>query len=268
MTTETQADIKSIAKPGLTKIGAEPEPLRAWRVRTLENLGWKVIVLVALMSGLGCNSCFQCSPLWQIPTFPRMGIFRKPLPEPFFETHKYSLFVAPDFIDKSPRRVLIVPTGTESGRYQVPIHFAETLAGAVRAAGVAEVVFPPQLNCLMSVDRLLTGQFDEWEIASLARDWECDGIMFVRVNHLQSFAPLKVSVTAALVDANESMVVFAIDGNWDTTDAEIKCGFEHFVKQSSLDASDSELRLQQHAPSRLLAYVAQQMTSAWQQALN
>lgn len=261
-------NIKCLPSHGSMQPKIGREALRTGQVRLSAGPRWIIVVLMLMISGQGCSSCYQCPPVWQLPTIPRMGIFRKPLPEPFFEVHKYSLFVAPDFVDRAPRRVLIVPTGTESGRYQVPIHFAESLAGAVRAAGVAEVVFPPQLDCQMSVDRLLTGQFDEWEITNLARDWQCDGVMFVRVNQIQSFAPLKASVTAALVDANESVVAFAIDGNWDTTDPEIRNGFEHFVKQSSLDASDSERRLQHQAPSRLFAYVAQQMTSAWQQALN
>ncbi len=222
------------------------------------------IAVAGLMSG--CNACYQCGPAWALPSIPPLGIFRKPPPQPFFDPQNYSLFVAPDFASIAPQRVLIVPTGTESGRYQIPIHFAEALAGAIRSAGVAEVVFPPQMECLMTVDRLLTGQFDERDIASLSRNWQCDGILFVRVNQLQAYAPLKASVTAALVDARESVVVFAIDGNWDTSDSEIRAGFEHFVKQGSLDVSDSEMRLQRQAPSRLMAYVAYQLTSAWQTA--
>jgi hypothetical protein len=214
----------------------------------------------------GCHPCSQRSHSVAWPTVPRLGIFRKPLPPPFVELQKFSLFVAPEFSARSPRRVLLVPTGTESGRYQVPSHFAEALAGAIRAAGVAEVVFPPQLDCLMTVDRLLTGQFDEADIVLLANTWQCDGIMFVRVNQVQSFSPLKASVTAALVDANESMVVFAVDGNWDTTDPEIRTGFEHFLKLTAFECSAADLRLQAQSPSRLFAYVAQQITTAWQQA--
>jgi len=197
-----------------------------------------------------------------------MGIFRKPPPIPFVDPQKYSLFVSPDFSVVAPKRVLIVPTGTESGRYQLPVQFGEALAGAIRSSGVAEVVFPPQIDCRMSIDRLLAGQFDDRDIVMLSENWQCDGILFVRVNQFQAFKPLKASVTAALVDANESMVIFAIDGNWDTNDPEIKAGFEHYVKRSTSDISETESRLQFRAPSRLLAYVAFQMTGAWQRALD
>lgn len=217
--------------------------------------------IILITSGCHWNYCGP--PSLTIPTIPRLGIFRKPLPEPFVESHKYSLFVAPNFQTDCPKRVLLVPTGTESGRYQVPSHFAEALAGAMRAGGVAEVVFPPQLDCLMSVDRLLTGQFEEADIVHLANAWQCDGVMFIRVNQIQSYAPLKASVTVALVDANESMVVFAVDGNWDTADPDIRAGFENFLKWSVVECSESELRLQSQSPGRFFAYIAQQITAAW-----
>ncbi len=226
--------------------------------------------LLILMTSSGCQRfCWPaCAPL-QAP-FPAfgtgLGLFAKPVPPPFVEPRKYSLFVSPEFPHYGPQRVLIVPTGTESGRYQTPIHFAESLSASLRSCGVAEVIFPPQLDCTMTVDRLLTGQFSEWEIAALSRAWHCDAILFVRVNQFQGFAPLKASVTAALVDANESMVVFAVDGNWDTSDPDIRSGFEHFVTNSAYDASESELKLQFQSPNRLFAYIGHQITDAWQRA--
>lgn len=194
-------------------------------------------------------------------------MFSKPAPEPFFEPFRYSLYTAPDFRENAPLRVLIVPTGTESGRYQVPVHFAEALAGAIRAEGLAEVVFPPEIACAISVDRILSGQFDEFEIVQLTKAWHCDAVLFIRVNHLQSYAPLKASVTAALVDGNESIVTFAVDGNWDTTDPDILKGFNHFLKRGAAGASESELSLQMQSPSRMYAFVAWQIANAWKRSI-
>jgi len=195
------------------------------------------------------------------------SFWRKPGPEPFYEPFKYSLYASPQLSEHSPHRILLVPTGTENGRYQAPVQFAEALAGAIRAAGLAEVVFPPEISCSMTVDRILSGQFDEAEIVSLIKAWHCDAVMFVRVNHLQAYAPLKTSVTAALVDGNESVVIFAVDGNWDNTDPDINKGFKHFLKRGGADHSESELGLQLQSPSRMFAFVAWQISNAWERSV-
>lgn len=227
---------------------------------------WLIICLIACSFSLSFSGCGYWGACGRPIYNPFGWMFSKPAPEPFFEPFKYSLYSAPDFNTNPPLRVLIVPTGTESGRYQVPVQFAEALAGAIRAEGLAEVVFPPEIVCTMSVDRILSGQFDEFEIVNLTKAWHCDAVMFIRVNQLQAFAPLKTSVTAALVDSNESVVTFALDGNWDTTDPEILKGFKHYLKRGAVGASESELNLQLQSPSRMYAFVAWQIANAWKRS--
>lgn len=235
--------------------------LRSLRGRStgLLWLSWFSIVITSV----GCHS-FCCPTL---PHIPRLGIFRKPIPAPFFEAHKYSLFTSPQLTELPPRRVVIVPTGTELGRYQAPAHFAESLAAAMRAEGVCEVVSPPQAQCNTTVDGILTGQFDERELIDLARTWHCDAVMFVRVNQFQGHTPLRASVTAALVDANESKVIFAVDGIWDVGDPETRAGFEHFVVNRLNDCPETALKIELQSPNNLFGFVAYQMTTAWKQAI-
>ncbi len=226
------------------------------------GLLWLSLISVVIVS-VGCHSF--CYPA--LPEIPRLGIFRKPIPAPFFEAQKYSLFTSPQLTELPPRRVVIVPTGTEAGRYQAPALFAEALAAAMRAAGICEVVAPPLAQCNMTVDAILTGRFDERELVDLVRTWNCDAVMFVRVNQFQGHSPLRASVTAALVSANESEVIFAVDGHWDVGDPETRAGFEHFVANRLNNSPETALQIELQSPNNLFGFVAYQMTNAWKQAI-
>ncbi|HMP80856.1 MAG TPA: hypothetical protein PKD54_15480, partial [Pirellulaceae bacterium] len=96
--------------------------------------------------------------------------------------------------------------------------------------------------------------------------WRGDSILFIRVNQLRSFAPLCASVTAVLVDVNESVVVFAVDGHWDVSDPDIRAGFEHFLKNRTHGQAPSQEKLRERSPNQLFAYIAHQITCAWSEA--
>jgi len=217
-------------------------------------------LIIVFMSGCQhfCRSQFSCGPVCSRVLSP----FFKWAPPPFIEAHKYSLFASPRLAQSPPRRIVLVPTGMQQGQYDPPSQFADELAAEIRAAGVCEVVLPQRVSCNCTVDGILAGQFDEREIARLARTWNCDAVMFVRVNQFQGHPPLQSSITAVLVDAEESVVIFAIDGNWNTADPEIKLGFENFVAERTIDVPPSSRAVYLQSPSNLFAYVAQQMTSA------
>ncbi len=126
--------------------------------------------------------------------------------------------------------------------------------------GIFEVVEPQHVQCKSTVDGILAGRFDEREMVELARAYSCDAVLFVRVNQLQGHWPLKASVTAAMVDANEAVVVFAIDGNWNTADRDIRGSYERFVDSRTGDESHSVKQIYLKSPTNLMAYVAHQMT--------
>ncbi len=173
---------------------------------------------------------------------------------------KFSSFVSPRFTAQPPRRVVIVPTGNSSGRFNAPKKFSSALAAEIRMGGIFEVVEPQHVQCKSTVDGILAGRFDEREMVELARTYSCDAVMFVRVNQLQGHWPLKASVTAAMVDANEAVVVFAIDGNWNTADRDIRGSYERFVDARTGDESHSAKRIHLKSPTNLMAFVAHQMT--------
>ncbi|MEQ1904035.1 MAG: hypothetical protein ABL888_07635 [Pirellulaceae bacterium] len=197
---------------------------------------------------------------------PRLGIVRKARSQQFCEARKYSLFVAPDFSQVAPRRVVIIPTGMEAGGFQAPFKFAEILADSIRGCGLCEVFVPNSVDCRLNIDHLLAGQFEERDISRLAHDYQCDAVLFLRVNSLKAFPPLQTSITTALVDANESVVVFAMDGNWDINDREIRESFEQFNSVANPNQNESEFALQMRSPNRLFHFVAHQTTQAWQEA--
>jgi hypothetical protein len=174
--------------------------------------------------------------------------------------------VAPDFSQVAPRRVVIIPTGTEAGGFQAPFKYAEILADSIRGSGLCEVFVPKSVDCRLNIDHLLAGQFEERDIAALAHEYQCDAVLFLRVNSLKAFPPLQTSITTALVDANESVVIFAMDGNWNTNDQEIRDSFAAFNSLANPNQTESESALQARSPNRLFNYVAHQTTQAWQEA--
>jgi hypothetical protein len=157
---------------------------------------------------------------------------------------------------------LLVPSGIEVGTYDAPARFADALAAQLRLAGLFEVVAPEGLRCATTVDAILKGRFDEREMLSLAQTYHCDAVMFLRVNQFQAHWPLQASVTAALVDVNESVVIFAADGNWDTAVPEIKTAFSNFVYRRTTDAHFSARDIQLESPRNLFAFIAARLAAA------
>ena len=232
-----------------------------------KTLAFYAMATVCLFTvSTGCQSF--CLPDWRtkFAELPRLAIVRKPRSQPFCEARKYSLFVAPDFSQVAPRRVVIIPTGTDAGGFQAPQKYAEILADSMRSCGLCEVFVPKSVDCRLNIDHLLAGQFGEHDIAGLAGKYQCDAVLFLRVNSLKAFSPLQTSITTALVDANESVVIFAMDGNWDMNDREIHETFAHFQSSTNPNMNVSESAMNMRSPSRLFHFVAYQTTQAWQEA--
>lgn len=174
---------------------------------------------------------------------------------------KFSSFVSHKFKQQPPRRVALIPTRLGVGRYDASTKFIESLAAEIRLSGVFEVVKPEQVQCRATVDEILTGRFDEREIAEIARRYHCDAIMLVRLNEFQGHWPLKASITAAMVDANESIVTFSVDGNWDTSDPQIHQGYRSFVCSKTRDVPEEACLIHMQSPANLFAYAARQITN-------
>jgi len=174
---------------------------------------------------------------------------------------KFSSYVSPRFVQRPPIRVALIPTNLSSGNYDASTKFLNALAGEIRLAGLFEVIQPRQFHCKTTVDEILMGRFDEREITRLARTYHCDAIMLVRMNQFQGHWPLKTGITAAMVDANESIVIFSVDGNWDTADPEIQQSYRWFVNQRTTDVPAPAREIYLQSPENLFAFVANQITT-------
>lgn len=173
---------------------------------------------------------------------------------------KFSSFVSQRFAQQPPRRVALIPTRLGAGSYDASTKFIDSLAAEIRLAGVFEVIRPEQLQCKTTLDEILTGRFDEREIAGIVRAYHCDAVMLVRLNQFQGHWPLQASITAAMVDANESIVIFSVDGNWDTSDPQIHQGYQSFVASKTTDVPEEACLIYMQSPTNLFAYAARQIT--------
>ena len=117
---------------------------------------------------------------------------------------------------------------------------------------------------LIHSDNILQGQFDEREIARLARQFNVDAIALVKVNELRAHSPMRASITMAIVNSNESMVTFAVDGTWDTTRPATQSEFRRYVCDScNLPSNSNESQsIYLQSPTRFLAFIASQITNA------
>lgn len=176
----------------------------------------------------------------------------------------YSLFVGPQFASNRPRRVLILESGQTPGKYLETQNLITELSSQLRQAGIFEVVAPPGERLFVHSDNILQGQFDEREIARLSRQYNADAIALVRINEFRAFSPMRASVTMAIVDSNDSVVTFAIDGTWDTTRPATHNEFRRYVCTScNLPSNSKETQsIYLQSPTRLLAFTASQIIEA------
>ncbi len=174
------------------------------------------------------------------------------------------MFVSPLFVSHRPRRVLILESGQTPGQYQETQNLITEFASQLRRTGIFEVVAPPGERLFVHSDNILQGQFDEREIARLSRQYNADSIALVRINEFRAYSPMRASVTMAIVDSNDSVATFAIDGTWDTTRPATQSEFRRYVCTScNLPANSDETQsIYLQSPTRLLAFVGSQMIDA------
>ena len=158
--------------------------------------------------------------------------------------------------------------GRTPGNYDETQKLISLLASKIRAAGAFEIIVPPNERLHLDFDDILKGRFEgRGEIAGLARRYNADAIGLVRVNDFRAYAPMRTSVTMAIVDSAETIVTFAVDGSWDTADPGVNRQFQHYVKIHSqgnpLSTQIPSLQLQ--SPESLFGFVASQMDQCFNQ---
>lgn len=215
--------------------------------------GWRILLVIALLLPTGCQ---------------RLALFRQPVCDTTNkEFVKYSQYASPLLAQRPPHRVLVVPSGSGHQSFEARDQLIDNLAAEIRLNGLFEVVSLPRGTCDTSVDAVLRGTFDERELLRLARQYNVDSILLVQLNQLQTQWPTHLQASVVLIDVYDSVVTFAVDGNWNTAERNIGRSYETFVRRRHSDLPEYLLKPQLHAPSNLSSYAAWQTAGALRIAL-
>ena len=235
-----------------------------FNIRAVGSLTAIACWLGLFLVGTGCQHTTTYSPSFLHRLF---GHVHRVESTPVHSPPTYSLFVSPIFKSNTPRRVLMLESGPAPGNYEASQKMIVDLAAQIRLNGTFEIIAPPTLRLQAQMDNILQGKFDEREIAEISRQYNADAVAFLRVNDLNGHAPIRTSVTMAIVDSNETTVIFAIDGIWDTANPATRSEFVNYsAAQNYAKAFPSDLQLQ--SPRALFSFSAHQMAQAIQASVN
>ena len=201
--------------------------------------------------------CSGCQRLGTMPVFGKRVATEQFIPPPTYQT-----YVSPTYRSRRPSRILMIESGPSYGNYGESKKLIAELATQIRATGAFEIV-TSDIQLHSSPDNILHGKFDEREIAVLSRMHRSDAVALVRVNELQTHNSLRTSVTMAVIDSDETVVTFGIDGAWDTANSATKAQFESFVAERT-GAKVASVHYQ--SPTQLFAFVASQVANELQYA--
>jgi hypothetical protein len=226
--------------------------------RSSASLAATVCCLGLFLLGTGCHQATCFSP-FSNRFFARFH--QVETPPPAYSPPTYSLFVSPIFKSHPPRRVVMIESGPTSGNYEPTQKMILELSAQIRSTSAFEVIAPPNIRFKAQMDNILQGKFNEREVAQISRQYNADAVAFVRVNELNGHAPIRTSVTMAIVDSNETVVAFAIDGIWDTANPATGTEFRNYVSaQHHSVPVPNDIQLQ--SPKSLFSFAANQMANA------
>lgn len=167
--------------------------------------------------------------------------------------------VDPFFHQYPPQRVVLFCSNeVQFGRTKTR-QVVETIAEEIRSAGLFEIYAPQTLDQLCDIDEILHGRFDEAELLRLAQTYSADSVMFVRINEASLFNPMSASLTMAIVDVDEALLTFSMDGRWATQDQTTRMFFDEYLQLRINDAMDAPAEVLHHSPDAFIRFVANQV---------
>ncbi len=176
----------------------------------------------------------------------------------FLESFRYS---GSALLESNPPGKVVIVKADRMGKYdEATGQFASAIADAMKAQTKFEVVVSTDYSCAKTFDEIVQGKFLEPELVKTALQYNADAVMLVRVNHWDTHHPMTISISVAMIDANEAVVIFAADGVWDLNDRATMKNFRKRLCSQSVDPVSLKIRMR--SPIRFLSYVAQQVTDA------
>ncbi len=177
------------------------------------------------------------------------------------EPEDLQFFVNQQVSGVRPHRVAIVASSRSNGNYRTHQKVITELAAQLRARGHFEIVAPPDRYLQGHSDNILEGKFEEAELASLAREFNADAVLLIKVNEFRPTPPMRASLSIAILDAGESVVAFGLNGVWDLANLDTKRSFEQFLKGTSKGTgNENDLRLQ--SPNQLFRFIGSQVADS------
>ena len=182
---------------------------------------------------------------------------RAPISKPVRLTHPDNYFVSEYYTTLRPRRVVIVAPPSRFSNFRDQEKFAEAFALELRNHGVAEAVVAREpLDC--NIHAIRRGQFDEREVIRLSQWYNADAVVFCDVTNLSAYPPMSAAVSAVMVDAWESVILFAADGKWDLSDGKTNRAFTaRNCRANQRDKFATDIF--QQSPSHFLEFVADEL---------
>ena len=136
----------------------------------------------------GSNQCQVCGMARHVPP---------PIPPGSFQ---FSRFVH----ELTPRRILIFHANNRLDRLREQSVFSEALARQMAIGGKVSVIQSDMTSC-NHTSPLITGRYDEQQIAELSRRYNADAILFFDLRDFAAYAPMSMRAQFVLVHAHESV---------------------------------------------------------------
>ena len=155
----------------------------------------------------------------------------------------------------------MVASGRSNGSYRTHQKIITELAAQIRGQAQFEIVAPRDRYLQGHSDNILEGKFEEAELVRIAREFNADAVLLIKVNEFRPSPPMRANLSIAILDANESVVAFGMSSVWDLANMNTKQAFEQFLyNTSSGSANEGNLHLQ--SPNQLFRFIGSQVADS------
>ncbi|MEM7454618.1 MAG: hypothetical protein AAF456_09740 [Planctomycetota bacterium] len=169
-----------------------------------------------------------------------------------------NVFLSPRYSEMRPSRIAIVLPQNRLGNFLEQDVFARQLATELSTAGIADTVVASGPTTCRS-NTIERGVVDAYELTEVARMTSADAVLYIDVTSVSPYAPLSASVSMALVDTRESVVLMTINNRWSLDDPATSRSYRlHQCRRNEQDGFASDIY--SHSPTSFLEFTAADLT--------
>ena len=214
-------------------------------------------ICITAFTMLAISGCGKLSLRCLLPSLPK----HNSIPAEHVNITNQQSFVNPQVFGSRPNRVVMVASGRSNGSYRTHQKIITELAAQIRGQDQFEIVAPRDRYLQGHSDNILEGKFEEAELVRIAREFNADAVLLIKVNEFRPSPPMRANLSIAILDANESVVAFGMSGVWDLANMNTKQAFEQFLyNTSSGSANEGNLYLQ--SPNQLFRFIGSQVADS------